>query len=63
MTKIERLEEIIRMYDELMGYWFDGTRPHDLEEDFGCIYELSDNLRNEGLEIVKNLKEVLDKLQ
>ena len=61
MTKVERLEEIIRMYDELMGCWFDGTHPHDLKEDFGCVYELSDNLRNEGLEIIKNLKEVLDK--
>ena len=63
MTKVERLEEIIRMYDELMDCWFDGTRPQDLEEDYGCVYDLADNLRNEGLEIVKNLKETLDKLQ
>ena len=63
MMKIEKLEEIIRMYDELMGYWFDGVRPNDLEEELGCVYELSDTLRNEGLEIVKNLKEVVDKLQ
>ena len=51
------------MYDELVGYWFDGTRPHELEEDFGSVYELSDSLRNEGLKIVENLKEVLDKLR
>ena len=61
MTRIERLEEIIRVYDELMSYWFNGIRPYDLEEDLGCIYGLSDNLRNEGLEIIKNLKEMLDK--
>ena len=63
MTKVERLVEIIRMYDALMDCWLDGVRPHDLEEDSGCVYDLADNLRNEGLEIVKNLKETLDKLQ
>lgn len=62
MTKIEKLEEIIRMYDALIDCWFNGERPVEVEEEFGSVYELSDSLRNEGLEIIKNLKEVLDKL-
>ena len=62
MTKIEKLKEIVLMYNELMDYWFDGIRPQDLEEELGCVYELSDNLRNEGLKIIEDLNEVLDKL-
>lgn len=62
MNKIEKLEEIIRTYDALMDCWLDGERPQDLEEDFGDVYALADELRNEGLKIVKNLKEALDKM-
>lgn len=57
MNKIKKLEEIIRTYDALVDCWLDGERPEELEEDFGCVYELADRLRNEGLEILKNLKE------
>ena len=63
MTKVEKLKNIIQMYDQLMGFWLVGMRPQDLEEDFGCVYKLSDELRNEGLEIVKDLEKVLDTLQ
>ena len=62
MNKIVKLEEIIRTYDALIDCWFDGERPQDLEEDFGDVYVLGDELRNEGLKIIKDLKEVLDKL-
>lgn len=62
MNKIEKLEEIIRMYDALIDCWLDGERPEELEEDFGCVYELANSLRNEGLKIIRNLKEGLDKL-
>ena len=62
MNKIMKLEEIIRTYDTLMDSWLDGERPQDLEEDFGDVYTLADELRNEGLKITKDLKEALDKM-
>ena len=62
MNKIMKLEEIIRTYDALMDCWLDGERPQDLEEDFGDVYTLADELRNEGLKIIKDLKEALDKM-
>ena len=63
MNKIERLEEIIRGYDELVDYWFSGIRPCDVDEEYeGGIYATADEYRNQALKMLGEMKKGLDSL-
>ena len=61
MSKIQDLKSIIYYYDELLDYWFDGTRPCDTDEE--NVYATADDLRNRAIAILEEMEQALNKLQ
>jgi hypothetical protein len=58
-TELKELKNIILAMDEMIGHWFDGTRPDGVECE-ECptisIYEIADNCRNRALEILEEME-------
>lgn len=61
MSKIQELKNIIYYYDELIGYWFEGARPYDTDEE--NVYATVDSLRNKAIAILEEMEQTLEKLQ
>ena len=56
-NKIDELIKIIRGYDKLLDYWFDGISASGLSAEGISVYEMSDEYRNKALKILEELKE------
>lgn len=55
-TELKELKDIILAMDEMLGYWFDGTRPEFVECETTSIYEIADHCRNRALEILEKIE-------
>jgi hypothetical protein len=55
-TELKELKNIILTMDEMIGYWFDGTRPEFVECEATSIYEIADDCRNRALEILEKME-------